>query len=312
MIKNKSFYLLFLLLFLLTSCKSTKQFVITQPWTGAESNVNTRTVANSVSPKTTITYKNKSVPSGYKGISRVREYEFTHPDVPNAFNGFRIAFISDLHYESLFKGRKLDDLVRLLNEQHADLLLMGGDYQEGCQFVAPLFEALSKVKTTMGIYGVMGNNDYERCHDDIIREMEHYGMQPLEHKLDTLKRNGEQIILAGIRNPFNLKKNGVSPTLPLSPTDFVIMLVHTPDYAEDVSIANSDLVLAGHTHGGQVCLFGYAPIIPSHYGARFLKGLKFTTANVPMIVTNGIGTSNKNIRIGAPAEVVIITLHSIH
>ena len=88
----------------------------------------------------------------------------------------------------------------------------------------------------------------------------------------------------------------------------MILLVHTPDYVEEVSVAHTDLALAGHTHGGQVRVLGHAPIIPSRYGARFLTGLKYSTAKVPIIITNGIGTSNKNIRIGAPSEVVLITL----
>lgn len=105
---------------------------------------------------------------------------------------------------------------------------MGGDYQEGCEYVDPLFSALARVKTPMGTYGVMGNNDYERCHDEIIRTMKHYGMHPLEHEVDTLRKGGQQIIIAGVRNPFDLGQNGKSPTLALSPRDFVIMLVHTP------------------------------------------------------------------------------------
>lgn len=258
---------------------------------------------------TQITAHEKPVP--YAGIDRVKTYGFTHRDVPDAFDGFRIAFISDLHYKSLFKKNGLDNLVRLLTELHPDVLLMGGDYQEGCEYVPELFAALSKVKTPMGTYGVMGNNDYERCHDDIVREMLRYGMHPLEHRLDTLTKGGERIILAGVRNPFDLARNGVSPTLTLSPEDFVILLVHTPDYAEDVAVTHSDLILAGHTHGGQVRIFGYAPIIPSRYGARFLTGLKYNTAKIPLIVTNGLGTSNRNIRIGAPAEVVLITLHRL-
>lgn len=94
---------------------------------------------------------------------------------------------------------------------------MGGDYQEGCEYVEPLFAALSRVKTPMGTYGVMGNNDYERCHDEIVRTMKHYGMRVLEHEVDTLRKDGQQIIIAGVRNPFDLTHNGVSPTLALSP-----------------------------------------------------------------------------------------------
>lgn len=260
---------------------------------------------------TKITSSSVDVPSGYTGIDRVVKYDFTHRDVPEAFEGFRIAFISDLHYKSLFKEKGLNDLVRLLIAQKADVLLMGGDYQEGCEYVEPLFAALSRVKTPMGTYGVMGNNDYERCHDDIVRTMEHYGMRVLEYAVDTLRKDGQQIIIAGVRNPFDLTRNGVSPTLALSPRDFVILLVHTPDYIEDVSIENTDLALAGHTHGGQVRIFGVAPILNSHYGNRFLTGLAYNSAKIPLIVTNGIGTSQMPIRIGAPAEIIMITLHRL-
>ena len=257
-------------------------------------------------PSSTVTLS-----SAYTGIDRVVNYDFTHRDVPEAFEGFRIAFISDLHYKSLFKEQGLNSLVNLLIAQKADVLLMGGDYQEGCEYVEPLFAALSRVKTPMGTYGVMGNNDYERCHDDIVRTMEYYGMRVLEHKVDTLRRDGQQILIAGVRNPFDLARNGVSPSLALSPKDFVILLVHTPDYIEDVSIANTDLALAGHTHGGQVRIFGVAPILPSHYGNRFVTGLAYNSAKIPLIVTNGIGTSQMPIRIGAPAEIVMITLHRL-
>ncbi|WP_304590704.1 metallophosphoesterase, partial [Bacteroides acidifaciens] len=251
---------------------------------------------------TKITSSATKLSSAYAGIDRVVNYDFTHRDVPEAFEGFRIAFISDLHYKSLFKEQGLNSLVNLLIAQKADVLLMGGDYQEGCEYVEPLFAALSRVKTPMGTYGVMGNNDYERCHDDIVCTMEHYGMRVLEHKVDTLRKDGQQILIAGVRNPFDLARNGVSPSLALSPKDFVILLVHTPDYIEDVSIANTDLALAGHTHGGQVRIFGVAPILPSHYGNRFVTGLAYNSAKIPLIVTNGIGTSQVPIRIGAPAE----------
>lgn len=260
---------------------------------------------------TQITFTTVDVSSSYKGVKRVRMYDFTHRDVPEAFDSCRIAFISDLHYKSLLKEEGLADLVRLLSSLHADVLLMGGDYHEGCQYVAPLMAALALVKTPLGTYAVLGNNDYEACYSEVVNEMKRRGIRLLEHKVDTLKRGRDRILVAGVRNPFDLKQNGQSPTLALSPDDFVILLTHTPDYAEDVPVTHADLILAGHTHGGQVTLFGYAPVVPSRYGQRFLTGLKYNSAHIPMIVTNGIGTSQHAIRLFAPAEVVMITLHRL-
>ena len=74
-----------------------------------------------------ITSSTESVSSAYTGVDRVVKYDFTHRDVPEAFEGFRIAFVSDLHYKSLLKEQGLNNLVRLLIAQKADVLLMGGD-----------------------------------------------------------------------------------------------------------------------------------------------------------------------------------------
>ena len=281
-----------LVLLLFSSCRSTRQFV-------------------SPLPEEYTVRMSRSSASGYKNVKRVRQYEFAHRDVPAAFNGCRLAFISDLHYRSLLKKEGLEDITRLLNDLHPDALLIGGDLHEGCEYVPDVIAALGAVKTPLGTYAVLGNNDYEACYDDILKEMERQGIHLLEHKADTLRRNGEHIVIAGVRNPFDIGQNGQSPTLSLAPEDFVVLLTHTPDYAEDVPITNTDLVLAGHTHGGQVTVFGlYAPIIPSHYGQRFLTGLKYNSSNTPIIITNGIGTSNKNVRLFAPSEVVVITLLS--
>lgn len=119
---------------------------------------------------TRITSKTTHVGSAYKGVSRIKTYDFTHRDVPAAFEGFRIAFVSDLHYKSLLKEEGLKDLVRLLIDQKADVLLIGGDFHEGCQYVPPVMAALAQVKTPLGTYAVLGNNDYEACYDDIVRE----------------------------------------------------------------------------------------------------------------------------------------------
>lgn len=245
-----------------------------------------------------------------RGAQHVNKYDFYHKDIPEAFDGFRIAFISDLHYKSALQEKGLMQLVRQLQTINPDLMLMGGDYQEGCQYVTELFDRLAEVQPKYGIAGVMGNNDYERCHEEIVAEMQKHGMRVLEHTCDTIIKDRQQIIIAGVRNPFDLKHNGISPSLTLKPEDFVILLTHTPDYVEDVDVSNTDLALAGHTHGGQVTLMGlYAPVVPSHYGRRFLKGEKKSSAGIPVIIINGIGTSSKKLRMFAPSEIVVIELH---
>ena len=140
--------------------------------------------------------------------------------------------------------------------------------------------------------------------------MEKYGIRVLEQVSDTLKLGGDELILTGIRNPFNLAENGISPTLGMKPEDFVILLTHTPDYAQDVDIAHTDLVLAGHTHGGQI-RFGklWIPKTGSKYGKRFVSGRAETSAGIPVITTNGLGTSRIDFRLFTPSEIVIVVLH---
>lgn len=247
--------------------------------------------------------------SRYPGVGRIRRFTITNHQLPAAFNGFRIAFASDFHLESKYKYRHLQNTIHALKDEQPDVLLLGGDYQEGCEYVAPLFEALATVDPPYGTYAILGNNDYERCTDEIRRAMKEANILLLEQKADTLYRGDGQLIICGTGNPFDLKRNGTSPTKGLSEEDYVILLTHTPDYAEDVDITHTDLTLAGHTHGGQVTLFGWiVPETGSKYGKRFLTGLNYNRLGIPVITSNGLGTSRMNIRTGARSEIVIVTL----
>lgn len=248
--------------------------------------------------------------SKYKGIGRVKTYHFVSEDLPSAFDGFRIAFATDFHYESRFNRERLPALVEAVRSVSPDVLLLGGDYRgrEGGD-VGELFRALEKVDAPFGTYAVMGNHESGE-NDSLVRvAMKETGVKLLEHVADTITRNEEHIIVVGIRNPFDLSRNGVSPTLSLKPEDFVIMITHTPDYVEDVDISNTDLALAGHTHGGQVSLFNkWSPAKFSKYGNRFLTGMKHNSAGIPVIISNGIGTSRKDIRLFTPSEIVLVIL----
>ena len=250
--------------------------------------------------------------SKYKGIGRIKQYDFYHADLPAAFDGFRIAFATDFHYESKFDSKRLPSLVQALQSLQADVLLLGGDYRgRNGGDVNTLFTALSSVKTPYGTYAVMGNHE-RGVNDSLVRAaMQATGVKLLEHRVDTLLKNDERLLICGIRNPFDLVRNGISPTLQLQSHDFVVMLTHTPDYVEDVDVSNTDLALAGHTHGGQVSLFKrWTPAHFSKYGNRFLTGLKYNSQGIPVIISNGLGTSRKDIRLFTPSEVVLVVLHA--
>ena len=259
----------------------------------------------------------------YVGVSRIRHYTVSHELVPQAFDGYRIAFASDFHLESKFKQRQLRGTVKALQTLAPDMLLLGGDYQEGCEYVEQLFNELSKATPPDGIYAVMGNNDYERCTQLIRSTMNYHGITLLEDSTATLHRGADSIVVWGAnayagRYPTSQKKKSPEPEIRnqnseiKDSTPFVILLTHTPDYVERPEAAIADLTLAGHTHGGQVTLFGlYAPITASQYGMRYRSGLKRSRHGTPIIISNGLGTSRHPIRLFAPTDIDIVTLHRI-
>lgn len=250
------------------------------------------------------------IDSRHRGIRRVVGYDVYSKDVPREFEGVSIAFLSDIHYKSRLDSVGLTSIKNILLEIKPDIVLLGGDYQEGCEYVLPMVEACTAWKAPLGMAGVMGNNDYERCTEEIRSCFEAHGVRILEGENMAVTRGNSEIIIAGAKNTFKSRESEISPTHTLSDSSYVILLTHTPDYAEDVDISNTDLVLAGHTHGGQVTLFGaIAPVNPSHYGRRFLRGICKNSKGVPVIVSTGIGTSRRAIRMFAPAEIIVLTLH---
>ncbi len=251
------------------------------------------------------------LPFPHRGVARVVAYTVAHPDVPPGFDGFRIAFVSDIHYASKFKQKHIASLNHMLRHLHPDVLLLGGDYQEGCGYVEELFDSLAAVAPPYGIAAVLGNNDYERCTGLIRDVLRSRGIALLEDSCLSLASGGDTLRVVGIKDPFHRPRPDRSPVQECDSSDFVILLSHTPDYAQDTDNSHADLALAGHTHGGQIAFFGYAPKTGSRYGQRFVRGLSYTDGGLPVITTNGIGTSWRNLRLGARSEVVVIELRAM-
>lgn len=244
------------------------------------------------------------------GVGRVKRYSFADEAVPSVFDGYKIAFISDIHYPSLFTQKRLCKLTRKLHKESPDMLLLGGDYVASAVYLDELFDSLSAVNATDGVYAVLGNHE-RRYKEAAVQAMDDYGIVLLADTVVTVGRDGETIYLAGIYDSFVYDSLVTQPTESVPGGSFVMLLCHTPDYAERSS-TTADIVFSGHTHGGQVSLFGlYTPVKNTQYGNRFLRGMNRTTSGASVITTTGVGTSRRKVRFCVPSEIVFVTLKNI-
>ena len=241
------------------------------------------------------------------GVGRVKRYTVESDRLPAVFDGCRVAFVSDIHYPSLFNAKRLGRLVASLSDMHPDLLLLGGDYVTSNDSVMALFSALEAVDARYGTYAVLGN--HERRNGGLIASsMREHGIVLLPDSIACVEAAGNRLFIAGVRDSFSCDSTMIQRIDAVVDEAFLILLAHTPDYAERSSVM-ADVVLSGHTHGGQVSLFGlYTPVKNSAYGRRFLSGRNATSKGTTVITTNGVGTSRKKVRFCVPSEVVLLTL----
>lgn len=243
------------------------------------------------------------------GVGRVKHYSVVSDRLPASFDGVRVAFLSDLHFPSKFTPKRLQKLVACLHKEAPDVLLLGGDYVPSGSYAQQLFSSFSSLNTPYGKYAVPGNHDY-RLLDTLSVAMKGAGVRLLADDVAFLSNAADTIAVVGINNPF--KPSLLARELAGNVCDgfFTILLAHTPDFAQDVD-ACCDVALSGHTHGGQVSLFGiYTPVKNTKYGTRFLRGRNHTVNGVLVITTNGVGTSRRKVRFWVPSELVIVTLRA--
>lgn len=245
------------------------------------------------------------------GVGRIKRYVVESERLPAVFDGYTLAFVSDIHYPSLFTHSRLGRLVRKLREEKPSMLLLGGDYVTDDSCIEELFDSLSTVRPEDGLYAVLGNHE-RRNLEKISASMADCGIKLLCDKEVSVVKDSAVIVLFGVEDSFVYDTLAARRVKALSDSVYTILLCHTPDYAERTS-STVDLVLSGHTHGGQVTLFGlYTPVKNSVYGSRFLRGLNHTSQGVTVITTNGVGTSRKKVRFCVPSEVVIVTLRKLN
>ena len=256
----------------------------------------------------------------------VRHVNLTVDGLPKSFDGFRITQFSDLHIGT-YKGWRRKILTRdidSINAQRSDIIVFTGDLQNvKPQELIHFQKELSSLRAPDGVFSVLGNHDYslyqkgeaenvKRKNERLTcRLQEQVGWKLLTDEHATVRRGGDSIVIVGTHNdgkpPLPSKINIKKAMSGIAKEAFVIMLQHDPSSWERTILphTNARLTLSGHTHAGQVELFGLRPTMLTYkqdYGL-FEKEGRF------LYVSAGLG-GVVPIRIGAVPEIVVFTLHS--
>ena len=225
--------------------------------------------------------------------------------LPAALDGLRIGLITDVHHSESVSADDVSLAVALLADAKPDLTVLGGDYVTfgDRKFVGPVAELLSPLAhSPQGSFAVLGNHDDDR---DMPAALAQQGFTVLKDQRTSLTIRGETLDLAGIRfwtrRPSDLARvlAGTSGT--------TILLAHDPRRLVEAAALDVQLVLSGHTHGGQVVLPGVGALA----GRKFpvLAGLG-SEENATVFVSRGVGTVYVPVRINCPPEVAVLTLRS--
>jgi uncharacterized protein len=226
-----------------------------------------------------------------------------------AFNGFRIAVVSDIHLGPLTGRASIERIVRMINETEPDLVAIVGDLVDGTvEELGGAAQPLQDLVSREGTFFVTGNHEYfVEDPPSWLRELERLGVQPLRNENTAIRRGAAAFDLAGVNDiagaerseppDFDRALAGVDASRP------TILLAHQPVLVAEAAARGVDLQLSGHTHGGQVWPFHYLvrSVQPS------LAGFS-TVGNTQLYVTRGAGFWGPPVRIGAPPDITLLSL----
>jgi predicted MPP superfamily phosphohydrolase len=226
--------------------------------------------------------------------------------LPEVFNGFTILHLSDMHVD--MNDGAMRSLVKLLPELRYDISVLTGDFRAKTfgPFDATL-DGLSNVRThlTGPVFGVLGNHD-TIC---MVPGLETMGIQMLLNESEPITRGGESIYLSGIDDAHYYRVDNIEKAASEIPEGaFSVLLSHTPEIYRQAAHAGFDLLLGGHTHGGQICLPGSIPITLDSVLPRRMGSGAWQYHDMAGYTSAGVGSCIVAVRLNCPPE---ITLHRL-
>ncbi len=238
-------------------------------------------------------------------------------NLPEAFRGFRIAHLADFHYGEYSEPTFLRTVVRAVNAVQPDLVALTGDFisagplvrRISVDFAYHCAELLGKIECPQR-YAVMGNHDAMVSSPEVTGALAAHQIAVLHNRAIPIERNGARFWLVGVADVLIGGQADLNAALPQARErvrEPLILMAHEPDYADQVIGSGVDLMLSGHTHGGQVRIPFMAPVSLPPLGQKYVEGL-FSIAGLQLYVTRGIGTVTAPFRFRCPPELTVITL----
>jgi uncharacterized protein len=237
---------------------------------------------------------------------KVRHNTVSSARLPTAFDGFTILHISDMHVD--MSPGAMQRLAALIPDMRYDACVLTGDFR-GATYgpFEPALAGFAEVRARIEgrVFGVLGNHDTIR----MVPALEDMGIRMLINECDPLERGGAHIYLAGIDDAHFYRVDNIEKAAAEIPAGtFSILLSHTPEIYRQAAHANFDLLLAGHTHGGQICLPGSIPITLSSALPRRLGSGPWSYGQMAGYTSVGVGSAIVPVRLNCPPE---ITLHHL-
>ena len=244
-------------------------------------------------------------------LLRVIHYDFPHSKIEG--QPIKVVQFSDTHIGDFFTIEELQKVVDKINEQEADLVLFTGDLMDDASVYQGSIEEigaiLSNIQSKFGNYAVFGNRDYgggaERFYEEL---MESAGFHVLLNNQETITVNGTTLSLFGADDALIGYYDAKQTMQGIKEENFNLLLVHEPDLVDDFIDYPVDLVVAGHSHGGQVYIPFVGPLLTTTLAEKYVRGLYEINEDLSLYVNTGIGNTRVPFRLFNVPQITVFYL----
>ena len=255
-----------------------------------------------------------SATAAYALVIEPRNYLISETDIfirdlPQAFEGFRITQLTDLHHSRILGIREIRSVVNLAQQTEPDMFVLTGDYSTSYRrYIEPCAEALSRLSAPEGVWAVLGNHDHYTDPELTTRALQRQHIAVLNNVNTTLRRGSDAIQLSGIDDWTWNATDWARAFSGLKANTPTILLSHQPTVLDFEQTKDVSLILSGHTHGGQLNfpLLG-APARWFTKDMRYARGL-FRRGETQLYVSTGTGVIGLPVRFGVRPEIAVLRL----